>query len=280
MDASSGWYQGQLPAEATGGESVAYYILAQNVDGQPVAQSGSESEPHIIALGAGVGAGIINGVVGGPTEQEAQEEEYEEEDESLSFWAAFTVGSGFGYHSGTPEANRTNDDGVKLKSSGMAMSRLLQINPEIGFFYSDSVVLSLQGRFQMVSGASQVKGSEINSNPSACKGGTCKPSTLAVAALAKLTWFLGEPNRVMPFITLAAGAGQIRQVIDVGHLDGCPTGGCKDTIVGGPVLFGPGVGLSIDLGDTFSLVASANALVGVPKILANLDVNLGLSYVR
>jgi hypothetical protein len=269
---SSDWYQGQIPAEATGGESVAYCILAQNAQGQPVAQSGTEAEPHVITLGEGTG-----GEVSGSTDQE---NEGEEEGGGLSFWAAVTVGSGFGYHSGTPEANRTNDKGVNLKSSGMAMSRLLQINPEIGFFRSDSFVLSLQGRFQMVSGASQVKGSNVVNNNSACKGGICKPASLAVAALAKLTWFLGEPSRVMPFLTLAAGAGQIRQVVDVGKLSGCPTGGCKDTVVGGPVLLGPGAGLTIELSDAFLLVASANVLVGVPKFLANMDVSLGFAYMR
>jgi hypothetical protein len=274
---SSDWYQGQIPAEATGSESVAYCILAQNAQGQPVAQSGTEAEPHVITLGEGTG-GISNGALPGQTDQE--DVEGEEEGDGLSFWAAVTVGSGFGYHSGTPEANRTNDQGVNLKSSGMAMSQLLQINPEIGFFRSDSFLLSLQGRFQMVSGASQVKGSNVANNSSACKGGICKPASLAVAALAKLTWFLGEPGRVMPFLTLAAGAGQIRQVVDVGKLSGCPAGGCKDTVVGGPVLFGPGAGLIIELSDAFSLVASANALVGVPKFLANVDVSLGFAYMR
>jgi hypothetical protein len=274
---SSDWYQGQIPAEATGGESVAYYILAQNAQGQLLAQSGTEAEPHVITLGESTG-GVAGGATSSSTDQE--EPEGEEEGEGLSFWAAVTVGSGFGYHSGTPEANHTNDQGVSLKSSGIGMSRLLQINPEIGYFHSDSFLLSLQGRFQMVSGASQVKGSNVANNSSACKGGICKPASLAVAALAKLTWFLGEPSRVMPFLTLAAGAGQIRQVVDVGKLSGCPASGCKDTVVGGPVLLGPGAGLTIELSDAFLLVASANVLVGVPKFLANMDVSLGFAYVR
>jgi hypothetical protein len=64
------------------------------------------------------------------------------------------------------------------------------------------------------------------------------------------------------------------------NMTGCPPSGCKDTVVGGPVLFGPGVGITIELSDSFLIVASANALVGVPKVMANLDVNLGLAYVR
>jgi len=101
-----------------------------------------------------------------------------------------------------------------------------------------------------------------------------------VAALAKLTWFVGDPGRVTPFLSLAAGAGQIRQVVNVGQLAGCPAGGCKDTVVGGPVLIGPGAGITVELSDHLMLVAGANVLVGVPKVMANLDVNLGLAFVR
>ena len=270
----SDWYQGQIPPEVTGGAAVAYYIMAQNAQGQIVAQNGTAAEPHVVNLG-GEGGGIINGV--GPEAGE-EGEEGAEGGGGLSLWFVLAAGSGFGYHSGTPEANRTNDAGTPLKSSGIAMSQLLQIAPEIGFFASDSLVLSLQGRFQLVTGASQVAGSQVAGG--ACKGGICHPANHALAVLAKATWFVGEPRRVTPFLSLAVGAGQIREVVDVGKLSGCPASGCKDTVVGGPVLFGPGFGISIELSDSFLILASANVLVGVPKVMANLDVNIGLAYVR
>ena len=271
---SGEWYQSQIPPEATSGASVAYYILAQNGDGQLLAQNGTAAEPHVVNLSGEAAAGGAEG------ETAEGGEEGGEEGEGLSLWFALAAGSGFGYHSGTPEANRTNDAGTALKSSGVAMSQLLQIVPEMGFFVSDSLVLSLQGRFQIVSGASQVNGSKVANNTGACKGGTCQPASFALAVLAKATWFVGEPRRVTPFLSLAAGAGQIREVVDVGKLSGCPSSGCKDTVVGGPVLFGPGAGVTVELSDSFSLLASANVLVGVPKVMANLDVNLGLLYVR
>jgi tetratricopeptide (TPR) repeat protein len=268
---NSDLYKSQIPPEATSGASVAYYILAQSGDGQVLAQNGTAAEPHVVNL-SGEGAGA-EGEVGGEGGEEA---------ERLTFWVALAAGSGFGYHSGTPEANRTNDSGVALKSSGVSLSRLLQIAPEIGYFLSDSLILSLQGRIQIVSGASDVDGSKVAGNTSACKGGTCHPASYALAALAKATWFVGEPRKVTPFLSFAAGAGQIRHVVDLPkqNMTGCPPSGCKDTVVGGPVLFGPGVGITIELSDSFLIVASANALVGVPKVMANLDVNLGLAYVR
>jgi hypothetical protein len=270
------WYQGQIPAEATNGSMVTYYIVAFNDQGQSVAQDGSQAEPHVIALGEG---GIINGATG-PSEGGDSGGGEEAASGGGSIWLSLSVGTGFGYHSGQPEANRTDDGGKKLTSSGVSMARLLHISPEFGYFVTDSMLLSLQGRFQLVSGATSVKGGEVSKNPSACKGGTCKPSSFAVAALLKATWFLGEPGTVTPFFSLAAGAGQIRHVVSVGKLSGCPASGCKDTVVGGPLLLGAGGGVAIELSESLSLVVSANALVGVPKFLANLDVNLGLAYLH
>jgi hypothetical protein len=276
------WYQSEIPAEATNGASIAYYILAQDAQGLPVGHNGTETQPHIVDLGGGsASGGIINGVnpevaadqagaQGGP------------ESEGLSLWVALTAGTGFGYYSGTPEANRTDDGGKSLKGSGIAMSQLVQISPEVGYFYSDSLLFSLQGRFQLVTGPSQVKFSDADKNKAACNGGTCQPSHYALAGLAKVTWFLGSFGRFAPFLSFAAGAGQIREVVDLKkyNLAGCPAGGCKDTVVGGPVLFGPGAGITFELSEHFSLVAGINVLVGVPKVMANMDANLGLAYLR
>ena len=271
---NSDLYQCQIPAEATSGSMVTYTLVVYGDRGQVLAQAGSLSEPYVIALGEGgpldESGGISEAVpeAGGDSEEEG----------GTGLWLSLGVGGGFGYHSGQPEANRTDDSGQKLTSSGVAMSQLLHITPELGFFATDSLLLSLQGRLQMVSGASTVKGSLVQKNPDACGGGTCHPASFAVAVLAKATWFLGDPRTVMPFFSLAAGGGQIRQVVGVGKLSGCPSGGCKDTVVGGPVLLGVGGGVSIELSGSFSAVVGANAVMGLPKIMANLDLNLSLAY--
>jgi hypothetical protein len=279
LDVQNGdWYQGQIPAEATSGSMVTYYIVASNDQGQTVAQDGSQSEPHVIALGEG---GIINGATSTTVPFDGGERgEGEETSGGSSIWFSLAVGTGFGYHSGQPEANRTNDAGTKINKSGMGWARLLHISPEFGVFVTDSLLLSLQGRFQLVNGATSVKGSEVKENPGACKGGTCHPSTFAAAGLIKATWFLGEPKTVTPFLSLAAGGGQIRHVVSLGSLTGCPKGGCKDTVVGGPILLGAGAGISVELSESLSLVAAVNALMGLPKVMANLDVNLGLAYLH
>jgi hypothetical protein len=96
--------------------------------------------------------------------------------------------------------------------------------------------------------------------------------------------------RVTPFLSMAAGAGQIRHVVSLPdkdpadpskpYLAGCPSGGCKDTVVGGPILFGPGAGVTVELSDSFLILAGVNALAGMPNWMFNLDVNLGILYLR
>jgi len=274
--------EAQIPAEATGGASVAYYIVAQNAQGEQLAQNGSAADPHVVTLAAkAAGGGIINGV--SPEAETAKEgDEGAEQSEGVSFWFALAVGGGFGYHSGTPEANRTNDDRVPLKNSGLAGAWAVQISPEAGYFVTDNLLLSLQGRFQLVTGGSQINGNAVSNSTNACKGGVCHPAMYALAGLAKATWFIGEPKKVTPFLSLAAGAGQIRHVVNIGSKDlsGCPPTGCQDTVAGGPVLFGPGGGITVELNDSFMIVASTNALVGVPHMMYNLDVNVGLAFVR
>jgi hypothetical protein len=51
-------------------------------------------------------------------------------------------------------------------------------------------------------------------------------------------------------------------------------------VAGGPVLFGPGGGVTVALSDSFLMVASVNALVGVPNTMVNFDLNVGLAFVK
>ena len=51
-------------------------------------------------------------------------------------------------------------------------------------------------------------------------------------------------------------------------------------MVGGPILFGPGAGVTVELSDSFLILAGVNALAGMPNWMFNLDVNLGILYLR
>ena len=104
----------------------------------------------------------------------------------------------------------------------------------------------------------------------------------AFAGLLKATWLLVEPTSAFqPYVSFSAGGGYIRHVKETKSPMACgPMGdqACKDTVPGGPVLFGPSFGFQYKLGDSVGLVAELQTLIGMSKFTANADLNIGLAF--
>jgi hypothetical protein len=137
------------------------------------------------------------------------------------------------------------------------------------------MVVSVQGRIQAVSGAQDVV---LGSN-------SYHPAQDAVAGLAKLTWLFRDPQkRLRPFLSLQAGAGQIRHTVTTparANLTGCGDGPtCKDTVMGGLALAGAGGGVLWKLDDNLAIYAAYNTLVGAPNFMVQGDLNLGIAVMR
>jgi hypothetical protein len=272
VENSRAWFRAEIPIEATQGKQVAYYIEAQNADDQELAHSGTPEVPHNIALT--------------PENSElspavAPNSEAEKDNSAVpsppGFWLVLAIGSGGGYHSGSPEMNPrdTSSPPKDIEVSGFGFARLLHVAPEIGYFHSDHLIFSVQGRFQFVTGAQ-----DVHLGPH-----TYKPATMAFAGLAKANWLWGKAGRrLQPFVTAQAGAGQIRQSIKTpasANLTGCGAGStCKDTILGGVGLAGVGTGFTYRLNETFGVYAALNVLFGVPKFMVESDLNLGIVFNR
>jgi hypothetical protein len=266
IESAPGWYHEKIPAEATQGTQVSYYIEAQDADGQALASSGTQSTPHKIQLGnesaeredrAGAAAG---------TGRHASE---------TPLWFVFAAGIGGGYFSGTPEMNPVGDDGKALKSSGTDLAKLAHLAPEIGYFQSEHLLLSLQGRLQYVTG-----GQDVTYN-----GNTYKASKVALAGLAKASYFLPEAgDHFQPFIAGQAGFGEIRYPVETIPLLGCGQNGvaatCKDTVRGGLGLFGVAAGFAYMLGENVGIYTSVSGLVGLPDLALNADLNVGVAFIK
>ena len=124
-----------------------------------------------------------------------------------------------------------------------------------------------------------------NPDPGECGSDhICSPFTGAFAGLAKAAWsFLDPESAFQPYASLSAGYGTIRHVAKVSvapdlRLVGRVTGTCMDTVAGGPVLFGPGVGFQYRVADAVGLVAEIDGLVGVPHFTVNVDLNVGVAF--
>ncbi len=258
---AEGRYGAEIPPTATGGNLVAYYIEADDADGNAIASKGTVEAPLTIALSGGHAAAKKK-----PEREEASDEEQEAPE--FRYFAALTLGTGFGWATGVGDLNHD----VSIDPAGMAWAKLGHIAPEFGYWLSSSLMLSLQLRYQFVTGTTDVHSA----------GKVFHAADYGFAAFAKATWRWGD-KKIHPFFSLAAGGGQIRHVVTFGSklipADCGPNMNqtCVDTIAAGPILVGPGGGVTYDLTERFSLVAQANSVLGFPNFTFNIDIDLGVA---
>ncbi|HEX3904538.1 MAG TPA: tetratricopeptide repeat protein [Polyangia bacterium] len=265
-EVSEGKYGAEIPTTATTGDSVAYYVEADDADGNSVANKGSVDSPLVINLGGKSAAKK-------PSDEGNGEGDDEDEEPDHQYFVGLMLGSGFGWATGPGDTNHT----VNITPAGIAPAKLLQIAPEFGYWLSSSLMLSLQLRYQVITGTI---------DPYDSNGHDYKTAHYAFAAFAKATWKLGDDEGSLhPFFSLAAGGGYIRHVVTL-HPNSTqqPTQcgpmmnqACVDTIQGGPILVGPGGGIFFDLTDNVSLVGQANAVLGFWDFTFNLDINVGVA---
>jgi len=261
----SGAFDGTIPAEATGAAEVGYYIEARRADGKAIASRGSPERPFVIRL-AGSGIASPPPPPGGAATAKPS---------GPKLYFALMIGSGVGRVSGgTAEQTR-----APIDTPGFLWARVGHLAPEIGFWATPEVLLSLQGRIQLVTGTNDYHIPDPMSGE--CGDGVCSPAKGAVAAFAKVAWFfLGRDKPLQPFASLSVGGGQIRHVITL-DLHDCGTSGtdaCVDTVAAGPFLVGPALGLNYAFNDSVALSVALQSLVGAPNFVINADLNLGLAF--
>ena len=209
----------------------------------------------------------------GAAEKGEETEEEEEESPGAQTWfLGLGLGSGFGWVSGDAEVN----SGVKI--SGVHPASLVHVSPEVGYFLSPTLLLSVQLRIQFMSGAT----SKLDTNLLGCGSDhVCQPAKGAFAGLAKLAWFLDQGS-LRPYVAGLLGVGQLRHKATLSGYNDCGSDpakpvACVDTVVSGPLLLGGGAGAVFQLADSFALTAGLNALIGAPKATVNFDFNGGVA---
>jgi hypothetical protein len=273
---ASGAFDGVIPAQATAGEEVAYYIEARRADGKPVASRGSADHPLVIALagpapptespigptgpGPGPGAGKA-----APKSQPR-------------FVVALELGTGVGWASGTAEATHA-DSGA----GAFRWTRLGHFAPEIGVWVTPGLLLGLQGRFQLVTGTNDYHIPETPPPMDECGGdGICSAAKGAIAGFLKASWFfLGRDSKAQPYVALAVGGGNVRFPVSPEGVTTCGPMGtdkCADTLAAGPLLLGPSFGLHYPLAEGVKLAVALQGLIGAPTFSFTADLNLGFAF--
>jgi hypothetical protein len=261
--AVAGAWSGEIPASATKGATVGYYIEAQGDDEKTLATKGSERTPLKIKI-VGPGGQAAGGKKPAPKQGGAP-----------TWFLGLGIGSGFGWATGSGEVSSFHT----IKPAGLAPAKLLHFTPEVGYYLGPDLLLSVQLRIQLVTGPTPYyDAAHPDKDPQCGSSGVCNAATYALAGLARLSWFLTNGD-FRPYVAGVAGAGQIRHVVTFKSIPDCGKDGsttCVDTIAAGPVLFGGGAGFLYELGSGFSLTLGTNLLLGAPNFTFNVDVNAGI----
>jgi hypothetical protein len=185
-----------------------------------------------------------------------------------SFVLALALGTGGGTATGQLDMHGVSPS---TAPGGFARSEAVHMVLGFGYFWSPSWLLSVEGRYQLVTGAT----------PHCPSASVCADTAdSALAALAKVTRFFTDGG-VQPFATAGVGGGAIRQRVKLNGLPDCGRTGdqqCYDTVAGGPIFVAAGGGLAYRAGPLL-LQAAATANVGFPSFMLNVDLTLGVGIV-
>jgi hypothetical protein len=272
---SDGVFEGVIPAPATSGREVAYYIEARDLDGKLVSARGSAVAPMIIALSGPAPAAAAAATAAAATPVVVRPAEPPRRNDGRKILIGLLTGTGVGWTCGTGEVT-----GYSVGTAGFAWARIVHLVPEVGYFVTPRLLLAVAGRLQLLQGNSEYRPPEAT--PDQCGGdGVCSPARGAFAAFAKAAWFFAGPEAALrPYVSLAVGGGDVRHVVKVESNNDCGADQqqeCLDTVAAGPFLVGPGAGLLYRLTPVVQLVAAVDGLLGAPRFTAHADVNVGLA---
>jgi hypothetical protein len=264
--AVSGAYIGEIPSSATQGGVVDYFIEALGDNDAVVASKGSANKTLKIVM-LGPNGQPLSG--GGRKKQEKPAA-----DEAPSWLFGLAFGSGVGWASGNGEINSM----FKVNPPGFAMSKLGQVVPEVGYYISPEFLLSVQLRYQHVTGGTPFY---LEQTDNSCGSDhVCTPGTYAFAGFGRATFFFGEGD-FRTYVAGTAGLGTIRHVATFESQTHCGVmhnETCIDTVPSGPIFVGAGAGIMYSLTPAFALTFGTNALLGFTKFTFHIDLNAGVAF--
>ncbi|HSS39724.1 MAG TPA: tetratricopeptide repeat protein, partial [Polyangia bacterium] len=182
---SPGNWMGEIPSSATEGAKVSYYIEAVGDDDKVLARKGSATEPLVVSLRGPGGAALV------PPKKKAPQPQPEEPSHGPTWFFGLGLGSGFGWTTGSGEVNSAD----QVKPAGFAWARLGQVVPEVGYFVNPNLIVSVQFRLQLVTGATEFH----STTPGECPGMVCNPASYAASGFARAAW-LFDSGELHPFV--------------------------------------------------------------------------------
>ncbi|HVR62466.1 MAG TPA: tetratricopeptide repeat protein [Polyangia bacterium] len=255
---AKGWYVGRIPKKVVTGKSVQFYFEARGPGGKPIASNGRSDSPNLLLIRGDEDDDEESGGRGDGDENPLEQRSATPPPSNRRLWLGLMFGTGFGYAgSSGPEAR------PELKGDfvpGNAWSSLGHLAPELGVHIGKHLGVALQARYQIIPQSEKTVG-------------TRAPATSAFAVFARVL-AMSAPRRVRFYGGLNLGAGDVRLIVYPDRNDRS----FKDTVRGGPLLAGAGLGLSVQLRPLVSLVFEVNELLGFSDFSTVTDGHLGLQF--
>jgi hypothetical protein len=271
-----GWYQGVIPADVVQGRSLHFYLEARDDSNAVVGNAGKDDSPIVVLIREGATPVTSGWFAGGYRRRRgalAQDEDplldaaldRERERDSIGLrrrrdgavYASVGVGWGYGYH-GEQRLEFYRDATIQ---EGWIPSGRLHLTPELGYQFGPQFALSILARLQFISQAGSGDSQLGN------------PARSAIAVLARPQWLIGRRNAQLNLSGYLGGGDGFRLTVP-------PPQGTRfrrnDSVRGGPVVGGTGVGVLLHLNPHLALAADGRALVGFPDFALVLDLGATL----
>jgi hypothetical protein len=279
-----GWWSGSIPAKAVTGKSVQYYVEARDSSGQESATNGRNDSPNLMLVREGapsLSEGTLAGTRVGVRRRrsrasddenplEAQERERERSSGvhrrgPRSFWIGLGLGTAYGWHRATRLEFRTD---LKVES-GLAAAGLLYLAPEVGYQFTSSFGVSIQGRHQFIP---EQKSDFLDSHEGS-------PARGAHSVLAKGSYYLGAGNLQLMLSGIFGGGEGFRLVIPPKPtMDPMTTLNRNDTVRGGPFVIGAAATVLYHFSPHAALALELKGLGGFPDSGRVADFGLGMQF--
>jgi hypothetical protein len=302
-----------IPAEATTGRALQYYLEARDARGRAMVGSGSALNPYIVSISEkaplGASATEIEVDDGGAGERARRRAEEARRNKYQRFFIFVMPGFGFGYQ---PAGNQT-EVAYQLQTSptqqyvrqpvqsGGAAFAPFHLAFEFGAFVVKGFSISAIARIQLLTGANaETQPNDAMGNPVA--GAKTTKASGAFAGLLRLRYRFLE-GIARPYVSMLLGGGQIRHFLDITQAQtpsqplvdaytatqfnmgdttvpkqivcGDPNY-CTDSIALGYLFVGGGVGLWLQVWKYIALLVDANLIgaIGVGGSQSGLNVDL------
>ena len=282
-----GWWKGKVPKKTVTGTSVSYYFEGRDASGKPVVRNGEESSPnHLLVMEEAAYQKLKEKQFGQDVENPLEEGNKEVGENLLGrrredigtnvnfgnrkWWFGLGAGTGFGYAKGKglEAVNRSTDSFHSLAQEfvpGGAFAGLMHFAPEVGYQISPNVAISVEGRFQYIPQPAQY---------------SRFAATGALSGLLKVMRYTKQAQ-IRFFGSAIAGGGEGFRFtvypVDPGlHPELSNVQDFKDTVLGGPIIAGAGVGMYYEATKRVSIVVEAHGLAGFPTFSFVADGNLAL----